>query len=112
MEYFGFYPIEWFVLIQHELLLFAGFFFLLGAIDELAVDLSWLYLKFTGRTREGVFDAAAQPSAKPAGSTAVFIPAWDEKDVIGETVRHLLKVWPDRALRLYVGCYPNDTCRA
>ena len=35
----------------HELLLFAGFFFLLGAIDELAVDVTWGWLRLTGRAR-------------------------------------------------------------
>jgi bacteriophage N4 adsorption protein B len=29
---------QWLALLQHELLLFAGIFFLIGAADDLAVD--------------------------------------------------------------------------
>lgn len=36
-------------LLQHELLLFAGVFFLIGALDDLAIDAAWLWLKATGR---------------------------------------------------------------
>jgi bacteriophage N4 adsorption protein B len=46
----GFTAGEWLLLIQHELLLFAGLFFFLGAIDELVVDGLWLWLK---RDRRG-----------------------------------------------------------
>ena len=32
---------QWFALLQHELLLFAGIFFLIGAADDLAVLIGW-----------------------------------------------------------------------
>ena len=108
MTIFGFSLSDWFVLIQHELLLFAAFFFLLGSLDELAVDLSWLYLKLAGRTREPFFRLSEHEKRALSGNAAVLIPAWHEAPVIGETIAHLLKVWPQRGLRLYVGCYPND----
>ena len=33
---------QWIALLQHKLLLFTGVFFLIGALDELAVDSVWL----------------------------------------------------------------------
>ena len=103
----GFTPAEWLVLIEHELLLFAAFFFLLGAIDELAVDLIWLWLRITGRA-----SAARLPrdfgQSPLTGEAAVFVPAWREAAVIGATIEHALGAWPQPGLRLYVGCYRND----
>lgn len=106
----GFTLGEWLVLIEHELLLFAGIFFLLGTFDELAVDFAWLWLKLTGRatTVRGSLDSE-RPLQGPA---AIFIPAWSEAEVIGATIRHALAVWPHGALRLYVGCYRNDRATA
>jgi bacteriophage N4 adsorption protein B len=103
----GFTPAEWLVLAEHELLLFAAFFFLLGAIDEFAVDLIWLWLRITGRASTVQLDPDCG-NGQLAGEAAVFVPAWREAGVIGVTVRHALQVWPQRGWRLYVGCYCND----
>jgi bacteriophage N4 adsorption protein B len=99
---------EWFMLLRHELVLFAASFFLLGALDEIAIDLTYLWLRLTGRARTPRLDEAALLSAPLRGPCAVFIPAWREERVIGATVSHALRVWPQRDLRVYVGCYPND----
>ena len=40
---------EWFVLVQHELLLFAAAFFALGMIDEFALDCTYVWMRLTGR---------------------------------------------------------------
>lgn len=101
-------PFEWLALVERELLLFAGAFFLLGAVDELAVDICWLWLKLTGRAKPARIsraDARAKPLSGPA---AVLIPAWQEGHVIEFTVAHTLAAWPQHELRLYVGCYRND----
>lgn len=104
----GFSIWEILVLIEHELLLFAGVFFLLGAVDELIVDFSWLWMRLTGRaTTEKISDELAG-STSLHGWTAMFIPAWQEARVVGTTVAHALAVWPHDALRIYVGCYRND----
>ncbi len=88
-------------------MLFAGLFFLIGALDELAIDLIWLWLRITGRakTLRIVEDQVSRPLE---GQAAVFIAAWREAAVIGPTVRHALRSWPHADLRLYVGCYRND----
>ena len=88
-------------------MLFAGLLFLIGTLDELAVDLLWLWLRLTGRARTERI-AEDQVHRALTGPAAVFIPAWREAAVIGPTVRHALQHWPHDRLRLYVGCYRND----
>ena len=93
---------EWLVLVQHELLLFAAIFFLVGAFDELVVDLVWLWLRLTGRARDRTVPDDLANAATLEGQAAVSIPAWGEAAVVGTTVRYLLSVWRQESLRLYV----------
>ena len=108
MELFGFTAWQWLVLVQHELLLFAAVFFLIGAIDDFSVDLAWLWLRLIGSARDHVLPDELEHDTTLAGQAAVFIPAWDEHQVIGTTIDHMLRVWRQAGLRLYVGCYAND----
>jgi adsorption protein B len=96
------------VLLQHELLLFAGVFFLIGALDDLTVDALWLWLRLRGRGVTQQRSRAALRQRRLSGPVAVLIPAWQESAVIGRTIRHLLETWRQPELRLYVGCYRND----
>ncbi|MEO1648325.1 MAG: glycosyl transferase family protein [Pseudomonadota bacterium] len=95
-------------LFQHELLLFAGVFFLIGAFDDVLVDAVWLWLKSTGKAKIAEVDRETLRDRPLNGPVAVFVPAWQESAVIGATVSHMLSVWPQRDLRIYVGCYRND----
>ena len=108
MELSGWNLWQWLTLFQHEMLLFAGVFFLIGALDDLAVDLTWLWLKVSGRasTQKISRDTFVQQTLN--APVAVFIPTWQEAAVIGATIKHALLSWPQRDLRLYVGCYRND----
>lgn len=103
-------PVLWqgLALLQYELLLFAGVFFLVGALDDLAVDAAWLWLKARGRAVTARRSRSSLAQRNLAGPAAVLIPAWHEAAVIGQTIRHLLDTWPQGDLRLYVGCYRND----
>jgi adsorption protein B len=101
-------PLEWLALVEYELLLFAAVFFLVGALDELAMDGAWAWLKLTGRARTGRIDRSEARGRPLAGPTAVFIPAWHEASIIEFTIAHTLAAWPQPELRLYVGCYLND----
>ena len=97
----------WFLAVaQHELLLFALVWMVIGMVDETAVDLLWLGLRlFRGGS------PVIEPDdrrVRLSGPVAVLIPAWHEAEVIGATINHLLKAWPQREYRLYVGCYCND----
>jgi adsorption protein B len=99
---------DWFVLAQRELLLFAASFFLLGALDELTLDLGYLWLRLTGRARTARVGEGELLGRPLAGRCAVFIPAWHEHQVIASTIAHALAAWPQAELRLYVGCYRDD----
>ncbi len=99
---------QWLAMAQHELLLFAGFFFLIGAVDDLALDIYWLWLRVTGQAKTPKIDTEQLAEQRLGGDAAIFIPAWKEEQVIGDTIAHALKAWPQADLRLYVGCYRND----
>jgi len=101
-------PFAWLVLVEHELLLFAAVFFLVGAVDEFAVDMWWLWLKLRGRAETVRIDRAEVAARPLSGPAAVFIPTWREADVIEFTVAHALASWPQRDVTIYVGCYQND----
>src|SRR5918993_1731355 len=104
--------LEWLVLVEHELLLFSAVFFLIGALDEFAIDLAWIWLRLTGRAQCRPIDRREARERALAGPAAVLIPAWHEDRVIGFTVAHALAAWPQREVRLYVGCYRNDPATA
>lgn len=105
-------PLEWLALAEHELLLFAGVFFLIGLADELAIDLTWLWLRLTGRARTLRIHRDNHRGATLGGPAALLIPAWQEEGVLAKTIAHALAVWPQRELRVYVGCYRNDGATA
>jgi adsorption protein B len=102
----GLDPWQWLEIVEHELLLFAAVFFLIGALDELAVDFAWVRLRLLGKTRPQPFVAA--PAAPLRGIAAVLVPAWREADVVAAMLRHCRTSWPQRELRIYAGCYRND----
>ncbi|MBT0666815.1 glycosyl transferase family protein [Novosphingobium profundi] len=93
--------------IERELLLFSAFWFVLGALDDFAVDLVWIVLKLRGRGRD---ESITRPAAAAPlrGRAAILIAAWQEEHVIGHTIRHALAAWRQRDYTLYVGCYGND----
>jgi adsorption protein B len=94
-------------LVERELLLFALFWFIIGMVDEMAMDAIWLGLRLTGRARTPRLPT--HTGTPPlAGLAAVLIPAWREDEVIGATVAHMLGAWPQRDYRIYIGCYRND----
>ena len=94
--------------VGYELLLFAGAFFLIGAFDDILVDIHYLWGRLRGRLRTARIRRAEFTGRPLAGIAAVMIPAWREAEVIGATVHHTLSAWPQPELRLYVGCYGND----
>ncbi|MDE2434667.1 MAG: glycosyl transferase family protein [Sphingomonadales bacterium] len=93
--------------VERELLVFAAFWFVVGLFDEFAIDCTWLWLRLTRRARTARLPQG-YGAAELTGPTAVLIPAFQEASVIATTIGHMLRVWPQRELRLYVGCYAND----
>ena len=89
--------------IAHELLLFAACFYTLLGIDDLLVDLCWM---FKGHQRDKHFEENPTPFHKE--KIAVFIAAWQESEVIGAMVSNTRRQWGNSNYCIFIGCYPND----
>ncbi|MEN2786399.1 glycosyl transferase family protein [Sphingomonas qilianensis] len=96
--------------IAREAMLFAAIGFLIGGLDDLAVDAVYLWHRGARRLSRntalptlGEYPVAANP-----GRLVVFVAAWDESAVIGAMLRTALARFDHPDYRLYVGCYPND----
>jgi adsorption protein B len=100
--------LQWLALVERELLLFAGIFFLVGALDELLVDGIWGWMRATGRISKLQLDRADMRRLQLSGAAAVFIPAWQEDKVIQYTIAHALLSWPHQDYVIFVGVYRND----
>jgi len=90
-----------------EATLFAAIWFLVGGLDDLAVDFIYAVRRLKMRLRP----LAGTPSPEdvpPPGRIAVFIPAWDESAVIADMLRTALARFDHGDYLLYVGTYPND----
>jgi adsorption protein B len=90
--------------VAHEAVLFAAIGFLIGGIDDLAVD--WVY--FSTRLRAWQRPDPQRAPLRDGGRMAVFVPAWDEAAVIGAMLRTALGRYDYADYRIYVGVYPND----
>ena len=96
-------------LAMREAALFAACGFLLLGAGDLLVDLIWLGRALRRRlTVHSPAKAETLPKAEVPGSIAIFVPAWDEAEVIAAMLTHARTVWGEGDWRLYVGCYPND----
>ena len=90
--------------IERELLIFAAFWFVVGLVDEFAIDCTWAWLRLTGRCRTARLPAGFG-KAELSGPAAVLIPAFQEASVIATTIAHMAATWPQREVRFYVGCF-------
>lgn len=93
-------------LVASELALFAAIGLLVGGIDDLVVDVLWIVRAIARRRIELPSISSGTTDYAPM---AVFIPAWDEAEVIGSMLRHTLYRFEGQRFRLFVGCYPNDS---
>ena len=89
-----------------ELLLFAGIWFFVGLVDEVAIDLLWFWLRLRGRGKALPFTPPANRCLR--GPAAVLIPCWDEGGILEHTLSACRGAWPHEACTFYVGCYRND----
>jgi bacteriophage N4 adsorption protein B len=99
-------------IICRELTLFAAIGFLIGGIDELIVDIIWIVRQlwrrsFVYRKFDRATNKTITPPRRP-GHLAVFIPAWDESEVIAEMLTAATARYSGAQYTIFVGCYPND----
>ncbi|MEG3124471.1 glycosyl transferase family protein [Sphingomonas sp. GB1N7] len=92
-------------IVARETMLFAAIGFLIGGIDDLAIDLVYARHRLW-RRRLPILDDF-QIGADP-GRIAIFVAAWEEADVIGPMLRTALARIDHPDYRIYVGTYPND----
>lgn len=89
-----------------ELTLFAAVGFLVGGIDDLLVDLAWIWNRLRhGSTRRAIISL---PLSEAPPRLALFVPAWEEAGVIGAMLSTALARIAYANYQIYVGCYPND----
>ncbi len=95
---------------MRECALFAACGFLLLGASDLLVDLIWFGRALVRRlaTHSPPITAASLAPAERPGPLAIFVPAWDEGQVIGRMLAHALSTFDHPDYRLYLGCYPND----
>ena len=95
-----------------EATLFAACGFLLLGASDLAVDLVWivrtLWRRFTVQRRFERACAETLKAPERPGKFAVFVPAWDEGEVVRDMLGHALQTFEHSEYLIYVGCYPND----
>jgi adsorption protein B len=97
--------------IQGELLLFGAFWFLVGAIDDLCIDVAWIGIQVSRHFRTSRIESLSDGQGKgQEGPMAVFVPVWAESAVIGTMLQNCLVSWKDSPCLhyIYVGYYPND----
>ncbi|WP_447727435.1 glycosyl transferase family protein [Sphingomonas koreensis] len=90
--------------VAREAMLFAAIGFLIGGIDDLMVDLVYLW----SRLRRWWRPEPQRAPVRDAGRMAIFVAAWDEAQVIGPMLRTALARYAYADYRIYVGVYPND----
>lgn len=93
--------------VARELMLFAAAGFLLGGLDDLAVDLLWIVGRVRARFAPDPL-LADLPRPPAPMRFAVFVAAWGEERVIGPMLRTALDRIDHPAYRIFVGTYPND----
>lgn len=91
--------------VAREATLFAAAGFLIGGIDDLLVDVVYLWRRARGAGGSVALDDLPHG---PSRRLAVLVPAWDESGVIGPMLRSALARFAYPDYRIFVGCYPND----
>jgi adsorption protein B len=93
--------------VTHEVTLFAAVGLLIGGIDDLIVDVIYLWRRLRGRWRADARLILADLPPPPQ-RFAIFVPAWDESAVIGAMLTTLVTRLTEARLTIFVGTYPND----
>lgn len=93
--------------LMREMLLFAAVGFTVGGVDDVLVDLIYLFRRLCGRGAR--VSLAFLPVPVTPGRFAIFVPAWDEGSLIGAMLSTALRRIDHPDYRVYVGTYPNDS---
>ncbi|MFB0873337.1 MULTISPECIES: glycosyltransferase [unclassified Sphingobium] len=98
--------------LYREVLLFAAIGIAIGGIDDLLIDILFgfrrIWRDLTVYARHPRMTTMTLPPSVNPGRIAIFIPAWQEAEVIGPMLRNALRQWRADDYRIFVGAYPND----
>lgn len=93
-------------------MMFALVGLLIGGADDFLMDMLFLARHVWRRLfiyrRHARMTGATLPPADQPGTIAIFVPAWQEAEVIGPMLRACLRNWREGDFLLFVGTYPND----
>lgn len=97
--------------VHQELILFAAIGFVLGGLDDLLIDMIWIVRTLWRRVtvyRRHPRAAATSLHPQNPGRIAIFVPAWQEDEVVGPMLANARRAWGNAEYVIYVGVYPND----
>lgn len=104
--------LEVILFLHYEILLFSLFWLIIGGIDDFIGDILYLFRKIKRKiciyTIYRRMTGANLPISENPGTIAIFVPAWNEADVIGAMLRNCLNAWQHGDFIIFVGTYPND----
>ena len=82
----------------------------INGLDDLFLDISYLYLRLSDRrSRTPLFARALRETAdQPQRKIALIIPCWQEHEVIGQMLDHNLSAIDYQNYDFWLGVYPND----
>lgn len=86
------------------LLLPLAVYILLSGLDDFILDALWIRRLIRG----GWKPAFATPVVQQEKSLAVWLPLWQESEVIGPMLKHNIAAVAYSNWEIFVGCYPND----
>jgi len=75
----------------------------LSSLEDCFIDLLWLSAQLTGVRQNSL--EAGEAEERPL---AVLVPAWQEAEVLPQSLAHLLTTARYQNFRVFVGVYPND----
>jgi bacteriophage N4 adsorption protein B len=80
---------------------------LISGLDDLEIDLAWIYAWLSGRFTE-FLPGEWRRNLAPTRRIAIFVPLWQEHAVVGQMLEHNLAAirYPD--YHIFAGAYPND----
>lgn len=92
-----------------ELTLFAALGIFIVGLDDLLIDLLYLFSRKRRRAKQQEFrDLVDGGQGRAQAPLAIFVPAWQESGVIAAMLASCVSAWGRSNYRIYVGSYPND----
>jgi bacteriophage N4 adsorption protein B len=80
---------------------------LISGLDDLEIDLAWIYAWLAGRFTE-FLPGEWRRNLAPPRRIAIFVPLWQEHAVVDQMLEHNLAALRYPGYHIFAGAYPND----